>query len=552
MPAISSHSRPRRLVAALTFAAVPALAALLAPAAPAQPAAAQAGGAGPPNVIVVMTDDQAVSQLSRETMPATINALKRRGNGTEFTQSLVSSPLCCPSRAGYITGQYPHNNNVFDNEPGYAALNAKSSTLYGWMQAAGYRTGHLGRFLLNYDRDAPLGDPYDSAAGYAPPPGIEHWFGYVGGSTAYYGARFSRNGTPVTLGEGPGGYTTRAINREATSFVRAAETDARPFFLTVAQLAPHLTRFERPGRCGNGRSPYPENGKLGQFKSAPLPKPPSFGETKAADKPHWVRNLPGLGAARRAGLKTGWRCSLATLATVDDGLRSLIKQLDRQGELENTAIFFTSDNGYFFGEHRIYLNKVYPYEEAIRVPLLARVPERLLGKRVRREGRPRRSGALVNNLDLTATILDLAGATPCNAGGECRTLDGRSLRPLLAGKRPGWSRGRALLVQLGGIRECGVAPPERGLRNFYDAVRTKRRLYVELDRVNPDTGACDRPEFELYDLRDDPFQLRNRAANPAVRAPDVVQSGLAARLAELRQCAGIPGRDPAGPQPHCE
>jgi N-acetylglucosamine-6-sulfatase len=542
------HPRPR-IAFALSMALALAGALALHPPSRAtgQPPATAAGAGAPPNVIVVMTDDQTVSQLNRDTMPATVNALKRHGNGTAFTESIVSSPLCCPSRAGFITGQYPHNNNVLDNEPGYSGLNDKRSTLYGWMQSAGYRTGHLGRFLLNYARDAAPGDP-DTAGGLAPPPGIDHWFGYIDGGTSYYGANFSRNGAPVQLGSGPGGYTTRAINREARTFVRAAETDPRPFFLTVGHLAPHLTRDELGGRCGNGRSPYPENGKLGQFKSSELPKPPSFGETSAADKPHWVRNLPGLGASRRAGLQRGWRCALATLPTVDDGVRALIR------ELANTAIFFTSDNGYFFGEHRIYLNKVYPYEEGIRVPLLARVPESLLAPRVRRDGRPRRSSALVNNLDLTATIVDLAGASPCTAPGGCRALDGRSLLPLLSGKRPAWSRGRALLVQLGGIRDCGVMPPERGLRNFYDAVRTKRRVYVELDRVNPETGACDRPEFELYDLREDPFQMRNRAVNTAHgRTPDPTQSALAGRLNRLRNCAGIAGRGaPIDGRPFCE
>jgi arylsulfatase A-like enzyme len=172
------------------------------------------------------------------------------------------------------------------------------------------------------------------------------------------------------------------------------------------------------------------------------------------------------------------------------------------------------------------------------VPLLARVPERLLGRKVRRNGRPAEVSTPVNNVDLTATILDLADAQACDAEGRCRVPDGRSLMPLLRGREPRWAEGRGLLAQLGGKRECGELPPERGLDTFYDAIRTKRHVYVELNRVNAETGICDRPEYELYDLREDPHQLRNRAVNPLNFTPSPLQVQLAARLAALRECSG--------------
>jgi arylsulfatase A-like enzyme len=437
-----------------------------------------------------------------------------------------------------LTGQYPHNNGVIDNEPGYGALNAKDSTIYSWLQNAGYRTGHMGRFLLNYDRPAPPDESYETDGGFRAPAGVEHWFGYISGQTKYYGATFSRNGTPVTLGEGPRGYTTRAINDEALEFVRTAKTDGRPFFLNVSHLAPHSSHFTGKGICGAGGLPYPEDGQLGRWRDEPLPKGPAFDEAQIADKPAWIESRPALGAKRRNGLHAGWRCALATLETVDRGVADLVEQLERQGELENTAIFFTSDNGYFFGEHRIFLNKVYPYEEALRVPLLARVPERLLGSQVRRRGRPAEIEIPVNNVDLAATFLDLANAQACTSGGSCRVLDGHSLMPLLRGQSPDWTEGRGLLTQLGGKRECGELPPERGLDTFYDLVRTRRHVYVELNRVNPLTGVCDRPEYELYDLREDPNQLRNRAVDPLKATPSPLQAELAARLEALRSCSG--------------
>ena len=147
-------------------------------------------------------------------------------------------------------------------------------------------------------------------------------------------------------------------------------------------------------------------------------------------------------------------------------------------------------------------------------------------------------------------MLDLAGAVPCDASG-CRTLDGRSLVGLLGGEAAGWPSQRGVLISLG-YRDCGTVPPADILSNFYDAIRTERDLYVELDRVNPDTGACDRPEYELYDLAADPFQLRNAAIAPSAGAPTARQLALAARLARLRDCAGVAGRDPIGPAPYCE
>ncbi len=540
-----------RRTRAVVAIAVAAIAGCLAVGAGSEPSAsARLAPQARPNVIVILTDDQTVAELSSESMPQTMRDLA--GHGTTFTAGIVSSPLCCPSRAGFLTGQYPHNSGVFDNEPGYAALTDRDSTIYSWLRAAGYRTGHAGRFLLNYDLPPVPGQDYDTDLGFAAPPGVEDWFGYVGSLTRYWGASFSDNGAPVTAGTGPTGYSTKVINRAALDFVRDARSDPRPFFLMVAHLAPHSSNFPAAGTCGQGL-PQPEDARAYRpFRDEPLPKPPSFDEVQIQDKPHWVATRPPLGHDRRTNLKLGLRCATATLSTVDRGVGGLVRQLEREHELDNTMLIFTSDNGYFFGEHRIYLNKVFPYEEAVRVPLVVRSPDSLLGPAARRDGPPAEVATPVNNLDLTATILDLAGAQPCTASGDCRTLDGRSLLPLLRGKRPDWAQGRTLLYQLGGKRNCGEIPPERGLNNFYDALRTKRYVYIELDRVDPETGVCDRPEFELYDLKHDPYQLDNLATSPLTGVVSPLQSRLAGRLQLLRECAGIGGRDAPGAGPFCE
>jgi N-acetylglucosamine-6-sulfatase len=506
---------------------------------------ATAKAAKRPNVIVVLTDDQSVAQMNEDTMPRTMAAIG--DHGTSFSQSIVSSPLCCPSRAGFLTGEYPHNSGVFDNEPGFGALLDKTSIIYPWLQASGYRTGHIGRYLLNYDRPTPLGGDWQTDGGLAPPPGLDDWFGYVGAPTIYNGATFSDNGTPVVEGQGKPGYTTRVMNHEALDFIGQAKADPRPFFLMLAHVAPHAAATTGPGPCGVGGLPIPDSGKLGKWTDAPLPKPPSFDEANVSDKPNWISTRPRLGHRKREGLKLGWRCANASLATVDDGVAQVVRQLRKQGDLDDTAIFVTSDNGYLFGEHRVFLNKVYPYEEALRVPLLARMPPALTG----RKGPPAEVPALVNNLDLTATIVDLANASPCTAAGDCRTLDGRSLLPLLRGRKPDWAKGRALLFQIGQNRTCGELP-ERGLRNFYDGVRTKRFVYIEHNRVSPETGECDRPEFEMYDLKKDPYELKSIAVNPSTQTASPRQASLAGRLNRLRDCAGIEGRDQSAGRPFCD
>ncbi len=496
-----------------------------------------------PNVIVVMTDDQTVAQLNSEFMPKTLRLLGGE-NGTQFTRSYVSAPLCCPSRAGLLTGQYPHNNGVADNEPGYPGLRHKDETLFTWLNDAGYRVGHAGRFLLNYDRfsTAPAG-LYGGPLPAAPaPPGVDDWFGFKSGFTYYFSAPFSDNGAPITTAAKRSGYATRVISANATSFINESAPSPDPFFLWIGHLAPHSTNVQPRGDCGQG-VPLPEPGTYGPYKHAELPDPPSFGEKANRDKPPWVQSRPPLRPRQVRDLTRSWRCAAATLTSVDRSVAHLVRQLESLGELDDTAILFTSDNGYFYGEHRIVLEKIYPYEEAWNVPLLARIPPAYLGG----AETPAKVRSTVSNVDLTATILDLADAPPCVADGRCQPIDGRSVLPLLGAPGAPWPADRAVLAQIGN-RACGVIPEEgSGLKNFYDAIRTSRYMYAEINRVDPDTGKCDRPAYELYDLKRDPYQLRNRAVNPLRKVPAALQTTLAQRLHALARCAGAAGRD--APQP---
>lgn len=489
-----------------------------------------------PNVIVVMTDDQTVSQLTPKTMPATWNLLAKAG--TRFTDSFVTSPLCCPSRAGFLTGSYVHNHRVFDNVPGYSTLAEPRSTIYTWLKSAGYRTGHIGRFLLGYPR------AQGTLGGLLPPPGVDEWFGYLGSTTRYYDAYFSDHGLPFLTGSE---YATAVINREAREFIANAAPSDQPFFLSVAHLAPHTVNSQPRGACGRG-TPVPAPSAYERFAQAPLPKSPSFNEKRISDKPRWVRKRRRISQEKLELLREGWRCALASLTTVDRGVAELVATLEATGELDRTAIFFTSDNGLLFGEHRIVQAKGFPYEEVIRVPLLARVPAAFRGTKA---PQPRRVTRRVTNIDLTATILALAGTRPCAAGG-CRTIDGRSFLPLLRkGDAARWPKGRATLIELGAPNCARVPGAPGGLPVFYSAIRTRTHFYARVHSVNRATGKCEPVERELYDLRADPYQLDN-VAKPPARATKV-QRKLARRLSKLTRCAGIENRDPrtAG-RPYCE
>ncbi len=240
------------------------------------------------------------------------------------------------------------------------------------------------------------------------------------------------------------------------------------------------------------------------FNRKPLPQPPNFNETPINDKPHGIASNPPLGPTQIRTATRRYHCRLGSLLAVDDGVKRIVKALRHKGELDNTLIIYTSDNGFFSGEHRITTGKNRVYEEGIRVPLLMRGPGIPEGVKV---------DDLAINPDLAPTIVDAAGAT---AG---RTEDGVSL--IRAAKHPDRLSGRRLLLE-----QLTTTPDDDGQPGVtYTAVRTARYKYV----LNG-TG-----EVELYDLRSDPYELQNQHSNPAY---DAVESALAADLAQLRNCSG--------------
>ena len=427
-----------------------------------------------PNVVVIETDDQRATDMVA--MPRT-NALIG-DQGVKFANSFVSHSECCPSRATFLTGQYAHNHGVRSTVPPFGGLKRLdgSETLAVWLRRAGYSTGIAGKYLNGY-------------GGRAVPPGWTDFEGLLGRFTyRFYDYTLNANGAI----ESPAGYQTDDITDRSLAFIRPR---SEPFFLWVNYVAPHIGL---PHDLADPRvvsTTVPAVRHAGAFLGAPLPRSPSFDEADVSDKPPHIRRRQPIRPWRIRALAEAHRQRLASLLAVDEGVGRIVDALRATGELDDTLLIFTSDNGFLLGEHRVAKGKVLPYEPSIRVPLLMRGPGLPPGTR---------RDELVWNGDLAPTILDAAGAS------APFPLDGASLlRPL---------PDRAILLE---------GPPEPGTNGMplFTGIRTERWKYVEYV-----WGMA-----ELYDLRDDPDELENLARSRGLRG---VRARLKRALEQLRTCAG--------------
>jgi len=471
----------RRLVLAVAVTAVAAVAAsTVVVAAPTQVRA----GVAPDrlNVVLIVADDMALTDLRH--MRSTRRLLRR--GGVALT-GLSPHPLCCPARAMILTGQYAHNNGVRTNHGphgGYAALDA-SSTLATWLDDAGYTTVFLGKFLNYYSREH-AADPR---------PGWDDWNATIGGAgRSVYNYRdfvVNHNGVLVEHQAYQTDYFTRLAQRK----IRRYATTDQPFFLWQSYLAPHggVTRGDWAGPNAPARH-------ADRFRHA---RPPVL------DSPQWnsdtsekplLRDESRFSRARRERVIGYYRSRLRALQAVDDGVQATVQTLRDSGELDNTLIIFTSDNGWMMGEHR-YWGKDMPYEESLRVPFLMRGPT--LPQGVRRE----RIGSL---LDIAPTVAAATGATPG------LTVDGRNLLPVAERGARSW---RTMLIQ-GGPTEDFPGPGWR-----YRGVRTGRYTFVRYK------GG----ELEMYDRWRDPNELDDVSNSPRYRR---IRKVLRARLDRLAGCSG--------------
>lgn len=493
MPLSAARHRRPRTRGLVAFALAACLASALIIAGGGETAAGQADKR--PNIVVVMTDDQDYRSL--RVMPQVRSLLGR--HGVKFTRSYATFPLCCPSRVTYLTGQYSHNHGVRNNKlpdggfPVYNEAPAASANAAVALQANGYKTAWIGKFLNgypNYGRQFPKDIP----------DGFDHWMAGLG--LRMFDWALNANGRIIRFGRKDSDYNTDVYARKGKQFIERSAPKERPFFLTLGPGAPHgePSRDKQP-------NPRPAPRHKGTFKREPLPKPPSFNERDVDNKPEFVRRADRLDADDRVRIRDRYRARLESLLAVDDMVGKVVRTLREAGELRNTYIIFTSDNGYLQGEHRL-TGKTVLYRESAQVPLIIRGPG--IPRREKHEG-------LTANVDLAPTIYDISGTSPL------LPPDGTSLLPLA--ENPDGGPARTVLLE----------------NRRSNAVITSRYSYAEHELE--DGGGVE--EFELYDLNRDPYQLENWHVldAPQVR-PDApgglgeVRDDLADRLDDLRGCAG--------------
>ncbi|MEX0755832.1 MAG: sulfatase [Actinomycetota bacterium] len=415
---------------------------------------ARAGEPAQPDVVLIVSDDQRWDTLFA--MPETRNLLGQQG--VRFTNAFTTNPLCCPSRAGILTGTYSHTNGVYANggpRGGFKVFD-DTSTLATWMNDAGYRTGLIGKYL----------NGYTSTGGTYIPPGWDRWFATFA-DAAYYDYRASDQGSPVHFGTKPQHYGPSVVAREAVAFIEGTEADT-PLFAYVAPSSPHSPSTAAPGD-GNA------------FSDLERWRPPSFNEPDVSDKPKWLRNREKFDADQVRAIDRARIRQLRSLLALDRLVADVVQALKDEGRLDNAMIAFVSDNGVHWGEHRWHSKRV-PYEESIRIPMLIRYdPLTATGTK---------QDALAATIDLAPTIASIAGAaTP--------PLDGQDLSPLLSGDSAGW-RDELLVEHLGSESQVPT----------YCALRTDRdELYVRHA-----TG-----EEEFYRMASDRYQLRNIANDGRTR-----------------------------------
>ncbi|HET7417524.1 MAG TPA: sulfatase [Solirubrobacterales bacterium] len=518
-----------------------------------------------PSFVVIQTDDETLDQLYSvfnaggleiPAMPNTLAMIARRG--ITFNRYYVSYPLCCPSRVSLLTGRYAHNSNVRGNvQPnggytGFKARGAYTHNIATWLQGAGYRTIHIGKFLNGY------GDPpYDN--GTDVPPGWNAWHTVLNADTHHYFYGYTLNdngsldgpfgdfgnwdtreygerdyfGCPTsTIEDKPCLYETDVLSRIAYEEMVGTSPE-QPFYLQLDYTAPHGD-FRRPA----GPEPAPRHYTL--FDGAPYPhsREEGFNEGNVNDKPRFIREAAYLSPNEIHTYRVYYQKALASLRAVDDGVKTVLDTLGSLHRLRNTYVIFTSDNGFFYGEHRLTGGKFLAYEPATHLPFLMRGPGI----------KPNTStGQLAGNIDIAPTVLELAGVKPD------KSIDGVSMVPFfrdpsLRTRRPYLFEsfvqtndveanpepepsGPVYARRNGDASASIVAPPKD-----YEGIRLGPYKYIEWPNG----------EKELYDINKDPNELNN-----IVRVPNFfpIRAYLHAELVRLETCVGFTCRQSSPPFP---
>jgi len=578
---------------------------------------------GKPNVLVIMTDDQALTDLSQ--MPNVQNLLVSQG--TRFNNTIDSFPLCCPSRATFLTGQYAHNHGVGANfwPYGWYGMKDRGNTLGTWMQNAGYTTGAIGKWLNGYGtgKGAQTGvdikgktQKINVAKGGEVAAGFDIWralldtsaYDYFNYAMSVYGGKF--NGVPVTsrtvkyfgdsdfakqlvefgnlqikpnAGLKPAtvvltaqslldfsavarkhnngkantwygsakqaDYSPDVTGNITSDLIKDQASAAKPFFFWWTPASPHREdnnssvrnpdtknpelnahhmidprpplRYNSPSKLGAGFVDYAEAimTKPNFNYSDPTERDPT--DVNPIRKPSNLLELPAHSQTYKVGGVTKWtssqaklesnyRSRIGALRAVDDKVKTIVDQLSSTGQLNNTVIVLTSDNGWMQGEHRIPGDKFLPYEESVKVPFVIRGPG--IQKNVAID-------QMVSNVDFAPTILAAAGGT------SGRTLDGTSLLGLAKGTST--IPNRAI-----GLEATAPLFSTEGFPNQWDqqyqGVRTSEWKYIEWKKSGMK---------QLWNLKEDPYELSNIAVQGTPVAGSV-QAQMKLKMLALQTCTG--------------
>ena len=575
-----------RLAAAITVLAL-ALGLVIATSEEARAAAAKASELQKPSFVVIQTDDETMEELydgvrmlngaEEFAMPNTLQMLGEKG--VTFNRYYTPYSLCAPSRISLLTGRYAHNDHVQGNVPpnggwtGFQARQAYSHNLATWLQGAGYRTIHIGKILNGYG-DAPY------SPGTEEPPGWSSWHTILNSDTNHYAYGYLLNNNGVV--EGPygdsGSWETREYGEiddagcpyaplngkpcyfETDKFNQlaveelAATSPEQPFYMQVDYTSPHGD-FRKPA------GPQPASRDIGRFAGAPLPdsRAEGFNEGNVNDKPRFIREAPYLSATEIHTYRVYYQNCLASLISVDEGVKQILDELGGLHRLQNTYVIFTSDNGFFFGQHRLVGGKFLAYEPSTHLPLIIRGPG------IKPDTA---SGQLVSTIDIAPTILELAEVTPD------KPVDGTSLMPYA--REPSLRTRRPLLfesfVETNDVEQDGnAAPVETTTAERAAAGRTQGRLGLPGDKAPaggdpPAHASVVAPpknyygirlgpykyiewpdgEKELYDINTDPYELNN-----IVRDGDYapIRSFLHNELVRLEECSGRTCQEVSEPLP---
>ena len=485
-----------------------------------------------PNVVMIIVDDMRKDDL--RFMPRTRQLIG--GKGVTFANSLSPYPLCCPARASYLLGQYTHNHRVFSVRHPYAFPALKDrSTLATWLTAAGYSTALVGKYMNGYGNMPEPGKTSGKSLYYVPPgwttwrasfeSGIPRDHPDHGGTYQYFNTTLSRNGKGFANFRGQ--YQSVVYGDLSARIIRTRAASAKPFFLYASYTAPHnggpqerddlkyvrdrdgnLVTFGSPARPAHVKGMFDR-----QITAAPGAE---WRDPDPTDKPDYLRSLSHTNAAERAAMLELTRQRAEALYVVDRQVKRTIDALAASGELDETLVIFTSDNGYFLGEQRIRQGKILPHGPSIRTPLLMRGPGIPAGE-------TRYDPFL--SIDFAPTIADIAGATPRVP------VDGVSMLDVMRHGDVGWKR--AVLTETGPrgvVRDTDESgqpldvedPGEPDIR-WAIGIRTDRYLYVDLASK----------EEELYDMATDPNQYHNLVDVPKHAG---LLASMRRELARMRSC----------------